>query len=130
MCHSTGGSTGGGRGDIQGVVCLIRFGTYNIRKGRNGGLESALHGMSQANMDLGVFQETNITKRIDICESSGYKVVVTEAPGIHIGSVTVFYRATEHFSVEALQTERANVVSLHMNSGDKRWFIAGFYLAP
>ena len=36
----------------------IRFGTYNIRNGRNGVLESALRGMSQANMDLGIFQET------------------------------------------------------------------------
>ena len=34
----------------------IRFGTYNIRNRRNGGLESALRGMSQANMDLGIFQ--------------------------------------------------------------------------
>ena len=32
----------------------IRFGTYNIRNGRNGGLESALWGMSQANVDLGI----------------------------------------------------------------------------
>ena len=32
----------------------IRFGTYNIRNGRRGGLESALRGMSQANMDLGI----------------------------------------------------------------------------
>ena len=33
----------------------IKFGTYNIRNGRNGGLESALRGMAQANIDLGVF---------------------------------------------------------------------------
>ena len=33
----------------------IRFGTYNIRNGRNGGLESAIRGMSKANMDLGIF---------------------------------------------------------------------------
>ena len=32
----------------------IRFGTYNIRNGGNRGLESALRGMSQANMDLGI----------------------------------------------------------------------------
>ena len=35
------------------------FGTYNIRKMRNGGLESAMRGVSQANMDLGVFQGKN-----------------------------------------------------------------------
>ena len=42
----------------------IRFGTYNIRNGRNRGLESALRGMSQANMDLGIFQETKVTDGI------------------------------------------------------------------
>ena len=48
MCRSTGQP-------ISGTV-PIRFGTYNIRNGRNGGLESALRGMSQANIDLGIFQ--------------------------------------------------------------------------
>ena len=33
----------------------IRFGTYNICNGCNSGLDSALWGMSQANMDLGIF---------------------------------------------------------------------------
>ena len=42
----------------------IRFGTYNIRNGRKGGLESALRGMSQANMDLGILQDTKITNGI------------------------------------------------------------------
>ena len=39
----------------------IRFGTYNICTGRKGGLEAALRGMSQANMDLGILQETKLT---------------------------------------------------------------------
>ena len=34
----------------------IRFGTYNIRNRRSRELESALRGMAQANIDLGVFQ--------------------------------------------------------------------------
>ena len=55
-------------------------------------------------MDLGVFQETNLTKRIYMRESSGYKVVATEAPSGHSGGIFVFYRASENFSVEALQT--------------------------
>ena len=40
----------------------IRFGTYNIRNGRNRGLELALREMSQANMDLGIFQEKKSLK--------------------------------------------------------------------
>ena len=107
MCRSTGVSTGGGRGKRQGVVRPIppiRFGTYNIWNSRNRGLEYALRGISQANMDLGVFQDTKLTNRIYTCESSGYKVVATEAPSGHSGGIFVFYRASENFSVEALQT--------------------------
>ena len=57
----------------------IKFGTYNIRNGRNGGLESALRGMSQANMDLGIFQETKCTEGIYTRESAVYRVVATDA---------------------------------------------------
>ena len=64
MCRSIGGSTGGGRGGRQGAVRLIRFETYNIRNGWNRGLEYALRGMYQANMDLGVFHETKVTNGI------------------------------------------------------------------
>ena len=71
MCWSIGSSMGGGWGDRQGVVRPIRFGTYNTRNVQNRVLESALRGMSQANMDLGVFQETKLIKRIYTRESSG-----------------------------------------------------------
>ena len=54
-----------GRGCVRVLEILrgggaIRFVAYNICNGRNGGLESALRGMSQANMDLGIFQETKV----------------------------------------------------------------------
>ena len=42
----------------------IRFGSYNIRNRRNRGMESALRVMAQANMDLGIFQETKYMDRI------------------------------------------------------------------
>ena len=44
------------------------FGTYNIRNVCNGGLESALRGVSHANMNLGIFQETNV---IDVIYTRG-----------------------------------------------------------
>ena len=40
---------------------MIQFISYKIRNGRNGGIESTLHRMEQANTDLGVFQETKVT---------------------------------------------------------------------
>ena len=93
-------------------------------------MESALHRMSQANMELGVFQETKVTKGIYMQESSGYRVVATEALSANSTSVAVLYRAAEHFSVEALQTYGVNVTSFQLASGDQRRFILGCYLAP
>ena len=58
----------------------IRFSTYNIRNGRNRGLESALRGMSQANMDLVIFQETKVTDGIYTCGSDVYSVVAMDVP--------------------------------------------------
>ena len=81
---STGGSTK--------EEAPIRFVTYNIRNGRNGGLESALRGMSQANMDLGIFQETKCRDGIYTRESTRYRVVATDAPRRHRGGVALFYR--------------------------------------
>ena len=67
MCCSTGYYTWG--------RVPIQFGTYNIRNGRNGGLALALRGVSQANLDLGIFRETNLTSRFYTHGSSGYSVV-------------------------------------------------------
>ena len=80
-------------------------------------------------MDLGVFQETNLTKIIYMLESSGYKVMDMEELSAHNGGVAVFYRAEDSFSAEALQNYRANVVSFQLASGDRRWYIMGCYLA-
>ena len=76
---------------------MIRLGTYNISNGRNGGLESALRGMSQANMDLGIFQETKVTDDIYTRGSAGYSVVATDAQSRHRGGVAVFHRPAPHF---------------------------------
>ena len=93
MCNPT-------RKPTDGTV-PIRFGTYNIRNGRKGGLEAALRGMSQANMDLGILQETKLTDGVYTCGLAGYKVIATK-PSRHRGSVALFYRPTPHFVVEAV----------------------------
>ena len=86
--------------------------------------------MSQANIDLGVFQENKLTKRIYTRESSGYRVVETEAQSAHSGGVAGFYREAEHFTVESLQTYGVNFVSFQLALGERRWFIMRCYLAP
>ena len=73
VCAGVRGSTWGRE--------TISFGTYNIRNGLIGGLELALRGMFQANMDLGIFQENNLTGGVYTRGSAGCSVVATEAPG-------------------------------------------------
>ena len=108
----------------------IKFGTYNIRNGRNGGLGSALRGMAQANIDLGVFQETKCTDRIYTRESAGYRVVATDTPSRHRGGVALFYRPSAQFAVEEVREYGPNVISFEVATGRRRWYIIGWYIAP
>ena len=117
-------------GPFTGGTVPIRFGTYNICNGLNGGLESALRGMSQANMDLGIFQETKFMDGIYTRGSAGYNVVETDAPSQHHGGVSVFHRPAPHFAVEAVQKFGPNVIGFQMVMGARRWYIVGCYLAP
>ena len=81
----------------------IIFGTYNIRNGHNRGLGSALRGMAQANMYLGIFQETKCTDGIYTRKSDGFSVVAMDAPSRHRGGLAVFYRPSPLFAVEAVR---------------------------
>ena len=76
--------------------------------------------MSQANMYLGVFQDTKIKRIIYTCESIGYRLVEMEAPSVDSSGVAVFYMAEEHVSLEVLQTYGAKVFNFQMASGDRR----------
>ena len=122
MCLRTGRPTSG--------KVPIRFGTYNIRNGRNGGIEAALRGVSQANMDLGILQETKITNGIYTRGSDGYSVVATDATSQHRGGVTILYRSAPNFAVEAVRKFRPNVIGFQLATGVRRWYIMGCYLAP
>ena len=117
-------------GSPTGEGVPIRFGTYNVRNGRNGGLEWALRGMTQANMDLGIFQETKWTDGIYTRESAGYRVVAMDAPSRHRSGVAVFYHPSPHFAVEAVRQFGPNVIGFQMATGAHRCYIIGCYLAP
>ena len=108
----------------------IKFGTYNIRNGRNGGLESAFWGMAQANIDLGVSQEKKCTDGIYTRESAGYRVVVTDVPSRHRSGVAQFYRPSSLLAVEEVREYGPNVISFEGATGRRRWYIIGCYLAP
>ena len=57
----------------------IRFDTYNIYNGRNGRLELALRGISQANLDLGIFKKTKLKGRFYTRGSARYSFVTRDA---------------------------------------------------
>ena len=99
----------------------IKFGTYNIRNGRNGGLEAALRGMAQANIDLGVLQETKCTDGVYTRASAGYRVVATDAPSRHPGGIALFYKEGADFTVEEVRPYGPNIISFKMVTGRRRW---------
>ena len=108
----------------------IKFGTYNIRKGRNRGLQSALREISQANMDLGILQGKKLTDGVYNHRSDKYSIVATDALSRHCVRVTVFYWLALYFAVVAVQKFGPNIVGSHLATGERRCYIIGCYLAP
>ena len=86
--------------------------------------------MSQADMDLGIFQETKCTDGIYTRESDGCRVVATDTPSQHLGGVALFYRPSPLFAVESVREYGPNVMSFEVVAGARRWYIIGCYLAP
>ena len=86
--------------------------------------------MSQANMDLGILQETKLTDGIYTRGSAGYSVVATDALSQHRGGVVIFYRLAPHFAVEAVRKFGTNVIGIQLATGERQWYIVGCYLAP
>ena len=129
---STGKATRRGeRGEMWNEIWTpIRFGSYNIRIGRNRGLESALRGVSQANLYMGFLQETKLVYCIYTRRSAGYSVVAMDVPSQHTGVLAVFYRASPRFSVDALQQFRPNIFSFQIVMGERQLYILRCYLAP
>ena len=89
----------------------------------------ALRGMSQANMDLGILQETKITDGIYTYGSAGYSVIAMDAPSRYHGGVSLFYRSKPHFVVEAVEKFGPNVLGFQVATGERRWYIVGAYIA-
>ena len=79
------------------------FGTYNIQNIRNGGLESALFSMAQANTIMGVMKETNLTRGFYALELAVYLVVASVTSSQHSRGVVLFFLELLYSVVEANQ---------------------------
>ena len=96
---------------------VVRFGTYNIRNGKNGRFESVLQGMYQRNIDLGVFQDIKVTDGLHIHTLAVYSVFATDAPSQNSGGIELFYRYDmSHFQVKAMQQHGPNIPSFQVVS--------------
>ena len=130
MCVLTEGRTREGGGVRRETEKIIRFGTFNIRNGQNAGLELALFGMAQGQVDCGVFQVMKLTKGVYTQKSSGFWVMATEAPSAHRGGVAIFYREAERFAIEDICLHEPNVIRFQLVTGRRRWDVVGCYIAP
>ena len=81
-------------------------------------------------MELGFFQETKFTVRIQTCKLEGYHVLAADAPIWYHRLAALFFRDTYHFQVKVFHPHRPNVTSFQLASRRGRWFILGYYLAP
>ena len=99
---------------------VINISSINIRSGRAGGLEAALRDLQQGNVDVGVLQETNITKGIHTCYGAGYSVRETQAESRHMGGAEVVWIEKVGWQVEGIANYGPNVVSFLLTSGRRR----------
>ena len=112
----------------RGMEKIVRFGTFNIQNGRNEGLESALCGLVQEQVDCRVIQETKLANGVYMRESRGFCVMVTAEPSSHHGGVATFYREAENFAIEESRLHCPNVISFQLVIGRWRWHVVGFYI--
>ena len=88
-------------------------------------MEAALRGTKQANLDMGILQETKITDGVYTCVAAVYRVVATDAPSRHSGGIAMFYREGAGFAVEEVRPYGPNVLIFEVVSGRRRWYIIG-----
>ena len=99
--------------------CGICITTLNIRLGRAGSLETALHVLRQGNIGIRVLQETKLTGGIHMQRSSGYTVRTTEAESQHRGGIAIFWKDREELGVEGVRNFGPNWVSFIIQLGQK-----------
>jgi hypothetical protein len=103
---------------------------WNIRKGCNGGLESALPAMEAMGVNLGVFLETKLTGGIYTQNLSGYSIITFDAPSVHQCGIALFWQANKTYEVEDWRICRPNVLSFVVVTGSQCFYNVGCYIPP
>jgi len=115
----------------HGICGTISVATWNIRSGRNGGLEAAGRALRSANVDIAVLQETKLTRGIYTRQTAGYRIVATDAQSCAQGGVAVCWREeNERFEVEEVRIRHANIITFEIQTGTDRYYAVGCYIPP
>ena len=104
--------------------------TWNIRSGRNGGLESACRALESLNVDIAFLQETKLTNGIHTRNSSGYSIVASEAPSKHKGGIALCWRENRLFELEETKFLSHHVMTFRLITGGLRYYVVGVYIPP
>ena len=71
---------------------VVRFSTHNIQNISNGGLDLALRGMYQLNVDLGLLQGAKINVVVYVRDSADFCIIVSDGRSRHRGGMALFYK--------------------------------------
>jgi len=96
--------------------------TWNIRCGRDGGLESALRALESLGVDIAILTEAKLTGGIYTRSDREYSVVATDAKSAWQGGVAVCVRESSHYVVEEITKFGPNVVAFQLQTGSKRFY--------
>ena len=104
--------------------------TWNIRNGRNGGLESACRALDSLGVDLALLQETKLTGGIHTRFSSGYTIVASDAPSAHQGGIALCSRESLAYELEETKIWSPNVIAFRLITGGAKFYVVGCYIPP
>ena len=112
----------------------ISMASYNIRDGRNGGLQLAARALDRSMGDITVVQEVKIKDaKYTTRKWEGYEILTASVGTANCGGVSLLVRENDDwaFTIENEKVVGPNVVSCEMVTGPhKRWFVVGCYLPP
>ena len=86
--------------------------------------------MYQVNVDLGLLQENNLTKRVYARESTRFCAVALDAPIRYCRIMALFYKESQQFVAKPHKQHVPNVINFKVVIGGRRWHVVGHYLTP
>ena len=104
--------------------------SWNIRNGRNGGLENACRALASLEVDITVLQETKLTGGTHTRLSSGYEIAASDAVSAHSGGVALCWRKHDLFEIEETKFFGPNVLAFQLVTRGKRFYVVGCYIPP